>query len=192
MTIATSVQSSKLPTASLSASEVATLAKTYLASDRRFSRLMSVAEAESVIDAYADEARPCGPEFAAQRARILLGCYPRGQAEDPDTYVMALSAVLSEFPEVVVRFVTDPRSGIPRTQKFLPAVAEIATACQCELDNRSTLVRLAEKHLELRRDPKKRDKLELMIGYEIGREGEREDHEMKARISAIMPKPRSA
>lgn len=147
---------------------------------------MSADEARSLIKAYASEDSPCGPVFAAQRARIMLGCYPRGQAEDPDTYVMALAAVLAEYPEPVAKFVSDPRSGLPRTQKFLPAVAEVATACEDEKSNRDTLIRLAEQHLRMRSDEPYRLKLEAMVGYPIGREEQPENPEMIARVRALI------
>jgi hypothetical protein len=76
----------------------------------------------------------------------MFGCYRRDDAHDPDTYAAAISAVLAEYPESVVRYVTDPRTGIPRKLKFLPSVAEVAEACDHELDLRRTIgeERLAE------------------------------------------------
>lgn len=52
-----------------------------------------------------------------------------GDANDPETYTAAVAAVLAEYPPEVVRLVTDPRTGIARTLKFLPSVAEVAGAC---------------------------------------------------------------
>jgi hypothetical protein len=33
--------------------------------------------------------------YAAERARLLLGCYRTGDANDPETYVAAITAILS-------------------------------------------------------------------------------------------------
>ena len=72
------------------------------------------------------------PGVAVERALLMFGCYRKGDAHDPDTYAAAISSILAEYPEAVVRYVTDPRTGIPRKLKFLPSVAEVAEACDHE------------------------------------------------------------
>lgn len=68
-------------------------------------------------------------KLAADRTRLLFGCYRKGDANDPEIYTAAVAAVLSEYdPEVIVR-VTDPRTGLPRKTKFLPNPAEVSDAC---------------------------------------------------------------
>ena len=68
-------------------------------------------------------------EYAAQRARLLFGCYRKGGANDPETYVLAVTAVLAEYSEEVMRRVTDPREGLPRRTKWMPNPAKVAEAC---------------------------------------------------------------
>jgi hypothetical protein len=60
----------------------------------------------------------------------LFGCYRRGEANDPETYTMAIAATLADYPREVVEHVTDPRTGLPAKLKFLPAVAEVREACE--------------------------------------------------------------
>jgi hypothetical protein len=67
--------------------------------------------------------------YAVERARILLGCYRTGDANDPETYVAAVAAVLSHFPEDVITEVTHPFSGLPRQKSWLPTVKEVFDAC---------------------------------------------------------------
>lgn len=67
--------------------------------------------------------------FAAERARLLFGCYRKGEANDPETYAAALAAILAEYPREVIVKVTDPRVGLARTNKFIPSVAEVSEAC---------------------------------------------------------------
>src|SRR6476620_8123509 len=62
------------------------------------------------------------PQIAALRAALLFGCYRRGDANDPKTYCTAISAVLATFAQHVVEYVTDPRTGIPGTEQWLPSV----------------------------------------------------------------------
>jgi hypothetical protein len=74
-------------------------------------------------------------ETALQRAQILLGCYRKDDAADPETYAGAVAAVLAEYPPDIVQRVTDPRSGLPSKLQWLPSVKEVRDACE-ELDNR--------------------------------------------------------
>ncbi len=81
------------------------------------------------------------PQIAAERAALLFGCYRGGDANDPVTYSTAVTAVLTCFPEHVVEYVTDPRTGIPSAEQWLPSVAVVKRAC---IVRQSYLERLAD------------------------------------------------
>jgi hypothetical protein len=83
-------------------------------------------------------------ETALQRAQILLGCYRRDDAADPETYGGAVAAVLAEYPPDIVQRVTDPRSGIPSRSQWLPTVKEVRDACE-EIDQRRRAVAQMKK-----------------------------------------------
>lgn len=68
--------------------------------------------------------------LAANRARILIGCYRKSDAGDPEIYARAVIAVLCRYPESVAVAVTEPATGIPARLKWLPAIAEIVEACE--------------------------------------------------------------
>lgn len=68
--------------------------------------------------------------YAAERARLLLGCYRTGEANDPQTYVAAITAVLSRYPVDVITAVTHPVTGLPIEVKWLPSVLEVREACE--------------------------------------------------------------
>lgn len=70
------------------------------------------------------------PRDAAAGADRLLGCYPNGKPEDPKGYIAAVVAVLAEYPPEIARRICDPVTGVPRTCKFLPTVAEISDALE--------------------------------------------------------------
>lgn len=57
-------------------------------------------------------------KLAAERARLLLGCYRRIDAMDPDTWVLAIALVLSAYEDWVILEATHPRTGIQATEKF--------------------------------------------------------------------------
>lgn len=69
------------------------------------------------------------PETAARRAALLLGCYRKGDAHDPDTYVAAIASILAEYANETVAYVTDPRTGIARRSTWMPSVQEVDLAC---------------------------------------------------------------
>lgn len=66
----------------------------------------------------------------AKQAKLLLGCYRTGEANDPAVYSGAVIAALSDYPLDVVREVVDPRRGLPSKSKWLPTVFEIKEACE--------------------------------------------------------------
>lgn len=89
-------------------------------------------------------------EYAATRAQLLFGCYRRGDANDPDTYVRAIAAVLSLYDTDLIREVTDPRSGIQTTEKhmtFMPQPGELRLYCEGIAARRERMRRLGERRV---------------------------------------------
>lgn len=85
--------------------------------------------------------------FAAERARLMLGCYRKGDASDPDTYVLAIAAVLAMFEPEIIRYATDPRTGITTQEKFrafMPNSGEVKAFCDAERDRAERLRRHSE------------------------------------------------
>ena len=74
--------------------------------------------------------RKSSPQLALERARLLFGCYRRSDAADPETYVVAVSALLSTFEADTVEHVTDPIVGLPAKTNFVPTIKEIKDACE--------------------------------------------------------------
>ncbi len=67
----------------------------------------------------------------------MFGCYRRGEANDPDTYVAAITMVLTRYSAEVVEAVTDPFAGLPSRKKEngytgMPDVADVKEACENE------------------------------------------------------------
>lgn len=60
----------------------------------------------------------------------LIGCYRKGEAEDPGRYVRAVATVMERYPEVVLRTVVDPFIGLPSKSDWLPTIAEVKRACE--------------------------------------------------------------
>src|ERR1700682_6540100 len=85
--------------------------------------------------------------YAAERAKVLFGSYRRGDANDPDAYVAAIAAVLSMYDSDLVREVTDPRTGICTTEKymsFMPNAGELKVYCEGQAARKERLRRLGE------------------------------------------------
>lgn len=85
--------------------------------------------------------------YAAQRAEVLFGCYRRGDANDPERYVAAIAAVLSVYETELIREVTDPRTGIMTTEKymtFMPNSGELKVYCDGIAARRDRINRLGQ------------------------------------------------
>src|SRR5262249_29222092 len=63
-------------------------------------------------------------------AKLLLGCYRTGDANDPEVYTTAIVAILSDYPEHIQQTVTDPRGGLPSKVQWLPTPKEVRDACE--------------------------------------------------------------
>jgi hypothetical protein len=87
--------------------------------------------------------------YAASRAKLLLGCYRTGDANDPTTYVAAITAILAKFPEEVITTVTHPATGLPSKKSWLPTVKEVHDACDDAVEpivqHQARLKRIAEQ-----------------------------------------------
>lgn len=81
---------------------------------------------------------------AAERARLLFGSYRKGDANDPETYTAAITAILADYPEEVIRFVTHPRTGIARVFTFLPNPADVSDFCDAVVRSFSYRERMAK------------------------------------------------
>ncbi len=81
------------------------------------------------------------PSQSLKQARTLLACYRKGEAEDPETYVAAVAALLDGYPEDVRAFVADPRTGIAGKVKFLPTLSEVRDACEAAMEPRRQAAR---------------------------------------------------
>src|SRR5437879_3079905 len=72
--------------------------------------------------------------YAADRAKLLLGCYRTGDANDPETYVAAITAILARYPEDVITTVTHPATGLPKAKSWLSTVKEVSDACDAAVE----------------------------------------------------------
>lgn len=59
----------------------------------------------------------------------MFGCYRKADANDPDIYVAAITAILAEYEPEIIRIVTDPREGIARKSKWMPSISELDEEC---------------------------------------------------------------
>lgn len=83
--------------------------------------------------------------YAAERSKVLFGSYRRGDANDPDAYVAAITAVLAMYDTDLIREVTDPRTGIATSEKymsFMPNAGELKVYCDGVAARRERIQRL--------------------------------------------------
>lgn len=63
----------------------------------------------------------------------MFGCFRKGEANDPETYVAAITSTLARYPENIIVAVTHPSSGLPVQSDFLPSVKEVFEACEARM-----------------------------------------------------------
>jgi len=68
----------------------------------------------------------------ARAIETLFSAYRRADYADAVGFVGQLGVVFEDYPESVIEAVTSPRTGLQRTCKFAPSIAEIAEACERE------------------------------------------------------------
>lgn len=61
--------------------------------------------------------------------KMLFSAYRLDQYADPDGFMVQAASVLNEYSDAVVSYVTNPKTGIQRRQKWPPTVFEIGEAC---------------------------------------------------------------
>lgn len=84
----------------------------------------------------------------------MLSCYRKDETHDPQVYTSAVAAVLGDgYSREVVDYVTDPRTGLPSTQKFLPSVAEVREACENRARYLDRLASYGERRQAVRYEP---------------------------------------
>jgi hypothetical protein len=80
-----------------------------------------------------------------QRQRILYSAYRADQYADGEGYMTQLGMVFEQYPDEVVIWVTDPRTGVQRSSKWPPSISEVVEAC----DNRSAYLARLERYVNL-------------------------------------------
>lgn len=59
----------------------------------------------------------------------VFASYRIDQFADPEGFKVALGAVLEQYPDEVITYVCDPRTGIQRRSKWPPTISEMVEAC---------------------------------------------------------------
>lgn len=76
-------------------------------------------------------------KWITSRSLLLFGSYRRDDFAAPETYLASLGVLLERYPDYVVERVSDPTSGLQRSSKFPPTIAEVVEACD-EIVRRET------------------------------------------------------
>lgn len=98
----------------------------YLAFWQDHKPLLAREELAGALQLLENSLRPCGPQRAAELARILIGSYPARAVHDSSIFARAIVSVLAEVPEDLARQAIDE---LTRENRFLPTRAEIFEAC---------------------------------------------------------------
>lgn len=83
--------------------------------------------------------------------KALFCAYRTDQYADPEGFMVSLGAVLEQFPDEVITYVTSPRTGIQRRLKWPPTINEIVEACEEQIAYLDRLKR--PRHIPEERSP---------------------------------------
>jgi hypothetical protein len=72
--------------------------------------------------------------MALQRAKTMLDFWRTGSANNTDTYLTAVAAILARYPEQVIYSVTSPTDGLPVQLTWMPSLKEVKDACEKEME----------------------------------------------------------
>lgn len=59
-----------------------------------------------------------------------MGCYRKGDYDNPDMFSSGLRTLFVGYPEEVARKVSNPATGVAGTIGYPPSMAEIRSACE--------------------------------------------------------------
>lgn len=69
----------------------------------------------------------------------IFGAYRADQYADPEGFKNSLGAVLEQFPDEVVVYISDPRTGIVRRSKWPPTISEVIEAAEQHMEHLARL-----------------------------------------------------
>jgi hypothetical protein len=72
--------------------------------------------------------------LALQRAKTMLDFWRTGSANNTDTYLTAVAAILARYPDQVIYSVTSPTDGLPVQLTWMPSLKEVKDACEKEME----------------------------------------------------------
>lgn len=112
----------------------------------------------------------CRADYAAERAKLLIGGYPNARPHDPEVYAASVALLLASYPADVVRAATDPRDGLQSRHVFPPSLAEIKGALEEEMrplrrrwnERRQARARLEERPISKEDDQRISDGLKSL------------------------------
>lgn len=84
--------------------------------------------------------------------KILFAAYRADQYADAEGFMNSLGAVLEQFPDEVVVYITDPRTGIQRRSKWPPTISDVVEAAERHQEHLATL--RAPRMLAVERQPR--------------------------------------
>lgn len=85
----------------------------------------------------------------------MLDSFRTGGANSPETFVTAIAATLSRYPDQVIYEVTDPTSGLPVQITWMPTIKDVHDACErafLPIKNQQEREKRITEQLEARRN----------------------------------------
>lgn len=148
-------------------------------------QLLPRSDCESVIAEIDSRGTQLTPEReAALAAKTMAGMYPARHVLDPETYSKAITTIFMHYEADFVRRVIDPVNGLPGSNKFLPAPAEVKEALEAEKQRRfgirATAAWMLQEHAKRQAEAEERARWAQLSPEEMERR--------RAQVAALIPR----
>lgn len=65
----------------------------------------------------------------AKRVAMMFSGYPQSDFTNPEAAAVSMCSVFEDYSDAIIRFATDPKTGVQRRHKWPPKIAEVVEFC---------------------------------------------------------------
>jgi hypothetical protein len=75
----------------------------------------------------------CDPAWILKRIDLLMSSYRKTDYLNLEGFIATMGSILEDYPQAIVEYITDPKTGLQRRCKWPPTPAEVVEACAAEI-----------------------------------------------------------
>jgi hypothetical protein len=66
---------------------------------------------------------------------MMFSGYPRSDFTDPAAAALSMCAVFEDYSDAIIKYSTDPKTGVQRKYKWPPKIAEVVEFCDAQVEH---------------------------------------------------------